>query len=94
MIDEDQMAGNAVAPPVHIEAIVAAFGRATRCRKGFGFLRGPSTWRLTTTALSFVVPQRVIFRYMLEGHDAGWQEPARGRQAFYNDLRPALIASA
>ena len=24
------------------------------------------------TALSFAVPQKVVFRYMLEGHDVGW----------------------
>jgi hypothetical protein len=40
------------------------------------------------TALSYVVPQKVRFRYRLEGHDTGWQEPGTRRQAFYNDLRP------
>jgi signal transduction histidine kinase/ligand-binding sensor domain-containing protein len=40
------------------------------------------------TALSLVVPQRVRFRYLLEGHDARWQDPQTRREAFYNDLRP------
>jgi signal transduction histidine kinase len=40
------------------------------------------------TALSYVAPQKVLFHYMLEGHDPGWQEPGTRRQAFYNDLRP------
>jgi signal transduction histidine kinase len=40
------------------------------------------------TALSFVVPQKVRFRYKLEGRDAGWQEPGTRRQAFYSDLPP------
>jgi signal transduction histidine kinase len=40
------------------------------------------------TALSFVAPQKVRFRYKLEGHDTEWQEPGNRRQAFYNDLRP------
>jgi hypothetical protein len=40
------------------------------------------------TALSFVVPQKVRFRYKLEGRDTAWQEPGTRRQAFYNDLRP------
>jgi signal transduction histidine kinase len=35
-----------------------------------------------------VVPQKVHFRYMLEGHDAGWEEPGTRRQAFYSDLSP------
>jgi ligand-binding sensor domain-containing protein len=41
------------------------------------------------TALSFVVPQNVRFRYRLEGHDSEWQDSQGRRQAFYNDLRPA-----
>ena len=40
------------------------------------------------TALSYVAPQKVLFRYMLEGHDPAWQEPGTRRQVFYNDLRP------
>jgi hypothetical protein len=40
------------------------------------------------TALSFVAPQKVRFRYKLEGRDAAWQEPGTRRQAFYTDLRP------
>jgi PAS domain S-box-containing protein len=40
------------------------------------------------TALSFVAPQKVRFRYKLEGHDSEWQDPGTRRQAFYADLRP------
>jgi hypothetical protein len=39
------------------------------------------------TALSFVVPQKVRFRYKLEGRDSEWQDPQTRRQAFYNDRR-------
>jgi hypothetical protein len=31
---------------------------------------------------------KALFRYMLEGHNADWQEPGTRRQAFYNDLHP------
>ena len=40
------------------------------------------------SGLSFVVPSRVFFRYMLEGYDHQWQEPGTRRAAFYNELRP------
>jgi signal transduction histidine kinase len=40
------------------------------------------------TALSFMAPQKVRFRYKLEGHDVNWQEPGTRRQAFYSDLPP------
>jgi signal transduction histidine kinase len=38
--------------------------------------------------LSFVAPQKVRFRYKLEGRDVDWQEPGTRREAFYSDLRP------
>ena len=40
------------------------------------------------TALSFVVPQKVRFRYKLEGRDTTWQDAGVRRQAFYTDLPP------
>src|SRR5262249_18493557 len=38
--------------------------------------------------LSFVAPEKVRFRYKLEGHDRDWQDAGARRQAFYNDLPP------
>jgi len=40
------------------------------------------------TALSFVVPQKVRFRYKLDGHDSEWQDSQGRRQAFYTNLEP------
>jgi signal transduction histidine kinase len=38
--------------------------------------------------MSFSVPQKVRFRYILEGHDTVWQDPGDRRQAYYTDLTP------
>lgn len=97
MIDPSHLAGNVIAPPVHIERIVAD-------RKNYPFKQklrfAPHTRDLEIdyTALSFVVPQKVRFRYKLDGRDSEWQEPQTRRQAFYNDLPPGkysfhLVAS-
>jgi signal transduction histidine kinase/ligand-binding sensor domain-containing protein len=40
------------------------------------------------TALSLAVPERVLFRYMLDGVDHEWQDAGTRRQAFYNNLSP------
>jgi signal transduction histidine kinase len=40
------------------------------------------------TALSFAAPEKIRFRYKLEGHDRDWQEAGNRRQAFYNNLPP------
>jgi signal transduction histidine kinase/ligand-binding sensor domain-containing protein len=87
MLDPNHLARNAIPPPVHVERIVAD-RRSYLPRKE---LRLPPLTRdleIDYTALSFVVPQEVRFRYMLEGRDTGWQEPGTRRQAFYSDLRP------
>src|SRR5258708_6745489 len=87
MIDPDHLSGNALPPPVHVEEVIAD-------RKSYSSgknLRLPPLTRdleIDYTALSFVVPQKVRFRYRLEGRDVAWQEPGTRRQAFYSDLRP------
>jgi Y_Y_Y domain/Histidine kinase len=48
----------------------------------------PRNLEIDYTGLSYAVPQRVQFRYFLEGHDKGWQGPLTRRQAFYTDLTP------
>jgi signal transduction histidine kinase len=41
------------------------------------------------TALSFVAPQKVMFRYKLDGYDKAWSDAGPRRQAFYTNLPPA-----
>src|SRR6202035_2676226 len=40
------------------------------------------------SALSLVVPEKVLFRYKLEGWDQDWQDANTRRQAFYSNLPP------
>ena len=49
---------------------------------------GTSSLQIDYTALSLAVPERVRFRYRLEGVDAGWVDPGERRQAFYTKLGP------
>jgi len=87
MIDPDHLAVNSVPPPVHIEEIVADH-RNYEARDG---LRLPPLTRdvqVDYTALTFMAPQKVRFRYRLEGRDTDWQDSGIRRQAFYTDLRP------
>jgi signal transduction histidine kinase/ligand-binding sensor domain-containing protein len=87
VVDPDHLPRNTLPPPVRIEGIVAD-------RKEFPLEAGLRLPRLTRalqisyTALSFVAPQKVRFRYRLEGHDVDWQDAATRREAFYNDLPP------
>jgi signal transduction histidine kinase len=50
----------------------------------------PHTGRLQInfTALSFTAPQKVAFRYRLEGYDKEWIDGRVARQAVYTNLQP------
>ena len=50
--------------------------------------RIPATCRLITPRPRSLIPQRVRFRYRLDGYDHDWHEAGTRRQAFYTDLRP------
>ena len=87
VLDPDRLYENALPPPVYVEDVVAD-------RKRFdatSFVKVPALSRdleIDYTAPSFSVPQKVRFRYMLEGRDREWQDAGTRRQAFYTDLKP------
>jgi signal transduction histidine kinase len=86
-IDPAHLTQNLIPPPVHAEQIIADRKRYSPQ----GDVRLPARTRdveIDYTALSFAVPQKVRFRYKLEGRDTDWQEAATRRQAFYTDLGP------
>ncbi|MBD9478966.1 sensor histidine kinase [Pseudoxanthomonas sp. PXM02] len=49
---------------------------------------GTRNLQIAYTALSLSIPERVRFRYKLEGYDDGWQDAGTRRTAFYNDPGP------
>ncbi len=87
MIDPAHLTTNLVAPPVHVEGVVAD-GKSYLAQEGLHLPPRTRDLRIDYTALSFVVPQKVRFRYTLEGRDMGWQDAGIRRQAFYTDLGP------
>jgi ligand-binding sensor domain-containing protein/signal transduction histidine kinase len=93
VIDPHHLLVNKLPPPVHIEQITA--DREPRWQN----LRGtaPSNLRLPAltrdleidyTALSLVAPEKIHFRYKLEGYDRDWKEVVNERKAFYTNLDP------
>ncbi len=88
-VDPRALPSNPVPPPVHIEQAV-----------GDGVTYAPSSVarlparvrdvRIEYTALSLGAPEKVAFRYRLEGRDKDWVEAGNRRQAFYTDLPPGF----
>jgi signal transduction histidine kinase/ligand-binding sensor domain-containing protein len=87
VVDPRHLVVNTIPPPVRIEQITAD-------RKTYDTAEGlrlPPLVRdlqIDFTALSLVVPEKVRFRYKLEGYDNDWQEAGNRRQAFYTNLPP------
>jgi signal transduction histidine kinase/ligand-binding sensor domain-containing protein len=94
VIDPRHLPFNKLPPPVHIEQITAdrkTYWQNLSVEGSSSNPRLPPLVRDLTidyTALSFVAPEKVLFRYKLEGHDPDWQNVGARRQAFYNDLPP------
>jgi signal transduction histidine kinase/ligand-binding sensor domain-containing protein len=87
MVDPGRLASNKLAPPVAIEELMDD-GKTSLVQDGLRLPPRLRSLRLDYTALSFVAPQKMRFRYKLEGHDADWVDAGTRRQAFYNDLPP------
>ena len=87
MIDPRRSYKNSMPPPVHVEGL-AADGKSYSPASPITLPPLTRDIQIDYTALSFVQLQRMGFRYMLEGHDRGWENPGLRRQAFYSDLRP------
>ena len=76
---------------MHVEQIIDDRKTYDTSSDRAGHLRLPPLIRdqeIDYTALSFVAPEKVRFRYKLEGADADWHEVGNRRQAFYTDLPP------
>ncbi len=92
MIDPNHLNKNDTPPPVHIEEVIAD-RKSYSPRDGLRLPALTRDLRIDYTALSFVAPQKVRFRYRLEGHDSEWQDAGTRRQGFYTDLRPGNYRS-
>jgi signal transduction histidine kinase len=91
LLDPRNLPSNPLPPPVHIEQITADRHAVDVAATGPKGLRLPPLTRslqIDYTALSLVAPERMQFRYQLEGWDRDWQQVGTRRQAFYDNLSP------
>src|SRR5262249_13732450 len=91
VVDPAHLVRNRLAPPVHIEQIVADRKVYDDGSTPNRQVRLPPLIRdvqIDYTALSFVAPEKNQFRYMLDGYDRDWQDAGNRRQAFYTNLPP------
>src|SRR5467141_4308403 len=87
VVDPSHITNNSAPALTHVEAIMAdnnpitigASARIPSSRKRITFIY---------SGLSFAVPERIRFRYFLDGFDRSWSEPTAAREAVYTNLSP------
>jgi signal transduction histidine kinase len=87
VVDPVRLTGNSAPAPVHIQAI-SADGRPIDLHDPVHI--PPARQRLTLgyIGVSLSAPDRVKYRYMLDGFDRGWSEPTAAHEAVYTNLSP------
>jgi signal transduction histidine kinase len=86
-VDPRKIPRNSVAPPVRVET-VRIDGKERAPTGGMALSHRTAELQIDYTALSLTIPERVLFRYKLEGKDTGWHDVGSRRQAYYNSLSP------
>ncbi len=86
-IDPEYRFKNLIPPPVSIRSL-SADKTAYFADSPVVLPKPPSNIEIDYTALSLTQPERVQFRYRLEGLEKNWQDVGTRRSAFYNRLSP------
>lgn len=86
-LDPKSIRRNSIPPPVAIRALTAS-GREYSTTRALSLAAGTRDLQVGYTALSLSRPDRIRFRYRLDGFDDGWVEAGSRRQAFYTNLDP------
>lgn len=89
-VEPHRISFNDVPPPVQIEEAVVD-NKIVPVTETIRLPAGSRSLAVNYTALSFIGPSRVQFRYRLEGHDQEWTEAGPRRVAFYTNLAPGTF---
>ncbi|RMG56597.1 MAG: hypothetical protein D6723_00025 [Acidobacteria bacterium] len=87
VIDPEHLRTNEIPPPVHIEQVLVDH-RVIDLGEGAEIPPGKGDLEFHYTALSFLDPRRVRFKYQLEGYDGNWMDAGTRRVAYYTNLPP------
>jgi ligand-binding sensor domain-containing protein/signal transduction histidine kinase len=87
MIDPERVAVNDEPPPTVIEQ-VRVDGEPVAAGPNLEFAPGTSRFDFSYAGLSFVAPEKVRFKYKLEGFDRDWIDGGDRRVANYTNLGP------
>jgi signal transduction histidine kinase/CheY-like chemotaxis protein/ligand-binding sensor domain-containing protein/HPt (histidine-containing phosphotransfer) domain-containing protein len=85
VVDPAHLRSNPLPPPVHIERLLVD-GRAVELTQDLELPPGGGGLEFHYTATSLLIPERVMFRYKLEGYDRNWVDAGTRRVAYYTHV--------
>ncbi|HKS43191.1 MAG TPA: two-component regulator propeller domain-containing protein [Blastocatellia bacterium] len=87
VIDPESIKINQLAPPVLIEQVLADH-EPIDTAQGAQLAPGKSKFEFHYTGLSFIAPEKVRFKYKLEGFDTDWIDAGTRREVAYTNIPP------
>lgn len=87
-VDPKALPRSATPPVVQVRALKVDGRSLDLPKAGLMLPVGTTGLELGYTAFSLTMPERVRFRYRLQGVDRTWQEAGPRREAFYTNLQP------
>jgi signal transduction histidine kinase/ligand-binding sensor domain-containing protein len=87
VVNPNSLLNNTIPPPVSITSIIV---NGVRVEPKSGIHLAPSQRNLEVryAGLSLVTPEKVTFRYLLDGYEKNWTDAGSRREAFYTNLPP------
>lgn len=86
-VNPSRIEKNNVPPPVVIKSL-STDAKTYQSSEVLNLPQGTESLRIDYTALSLSIPERVRFRYRLEGFDDNWHDADTRREVFYTNLGP------
>ena len=86
-LDPTRLTINSAQPSIFISSVLAD-GKIFRSPGNLRLPPHTQSLQVNYTAVSLAIPERIRFKYKLEGFDKDWQDAGTRRQAFYSALPP------
>lgn len=87
VVDPDHLQTNPLRPPVLLERVIVDTA-VVDLRESPRLRAGSRNFEFQYTALSLTAPEKVSFRYQLEGFDRDWVNAGSRRVAYYTNIPP------
>ncbi len=87
VVDPNHLVGNKIPPPALMTAILID-GQRADLSTDIDLKPSERNIEIHYAGLSFISPEKVSFRYILDGYEKSWTEAGTRREAFFTNLPP------